>query len=333
MQGAGISSKTKAVCSDGSTNDYDYDGDGITRGDLDDVVNRDTFTQFESVFHDNYVHNVGTEGLYIGSSFYSVGKEVRCDSGAETVYDPVLEGVDIYNNRIADTGWDGIQVGSATQRCAIHHNRIRKDSRAEQRYQRSGVMNNPGSVCNIYSNFIKDGFGPGIYVQGNGGNILYNNVIVNAGQNKDVGSTGGDGIHNRTGSNPGNSVYVLNNTIVNPRTFGVRFASKKGSDNRIQNNIIVSPGNYESYGEDAYVQTEEYTNVTVSHNLSRQVLVDVKFKDPAMENYSIRRDSPAVDSGTDPYLKTVTTDYTGKVRPQGVSYDIGAYEYGFPPRP
>lgn len=206
--GAGISAKTEAVCSDGSTNDYDYDADGTKLGDLDDVVNRNNFTQYNFVFHDNYVHDIGTVAFYIGSSFYQ-GRRISCGSGPETVYAPVIIGVSVYNNRIANTGTDGMQVGSAIDNCSIYHNEILRDSQANEPYQQSGIMNNLGSVCNIYSNFIKDGGGPGIFVQGNGGNIIYNNVIVNAGQNKSLGNNCGDGIIVVNGSNPGNSIYVV----------------------------------------------------------------------------------------------------------------------------
>lgn len=331
--GGAITAKTRAVCSDGSSNDYDYDGDGIKLGDLDDVVNRSNFIQVNSVFHDNYIHDVSTVGFYVGSSFYTEGKRLSCNSGQEIVYDPVVKGVRVYNNVLADLGRDGIQVGSATEDCEIHHNQVFRDSQANVAFQQSGVMNNPGSVCNIHGNFIKDGGGPGIFVQGNGGNIVYNNVIVNAGQNQPVGGSGGNGIAVFDGSNPGNSVYVMNNTIVRPQNYGIVFVSDEGSSNRIQNNIIIAPGNYERYGNSAYVQTGGRTNVIVTSNFGSQILEEARFVNPAADDFSLQGDSPAVDSGVEPTSGMVSTDYVGRVRPQGPRYDIGAYEYEFPPRP
>jgi parallel beta-helix repeat protein len=260
----GISSGTKAVCSDGSSNNYDYDGDGTYQGDLDDVVNRSNFVQRNSVFHDNYIHQVGTEGFYIGSSYYSKEKQAACASGSETMYDPVLSGVRIYDNRVEETGWDGLQVGSATEECIIRDNEIYGDSRAVQPDQQSGIMNNPGSVCDIYNNLIKDGGGPGIYIQGNGGNRIYNNIILNPGQN---GDGRGNGISIATGSNEGDSIYVWNNTIINPRDAGILYKNDQGSDNKIQNNIIIAPGSYATSGDGAYINTGGLTNVIVSDNL------------------------------------------------------------------
>ncbi|MBE7472392.1 MAG: hypothetical protein HS114_24955 [Anaerolineales bacterium] len=73
---AGIYAKTLANCSNGSTNIYDHDGDGQTHDDPDDIINRSTFTQYNSVLHDNYIHQVRAEGFYVGSSFYSEGSRL-----------------------------------------------------------------------------------------------------------------------------------------------------------------------------------------------------------------------------------------------------------------
>jgi len=331
MGGAGISAKTESVCSDGSTNNYDYDGDGIIEGDLDDVVNRDNFTQVNSVFHHNYIHRVGSEGFYVGNCY--LGRDVSCGHGTETIYDPLLQGVSIYDNIVTDTGWDAIQVASAIEDCEIHHNRILRDSQGAVEHQQGGVMNAQGSVCDIYNNLIRDGGGAGIYVHGHGGNRVYNNVIVNAGQNAALGNNGGDGIAIGTGSNPGNGVYVLHNTIVSPANFGVGFFNRKGHDNTIQNNIVVDPGNYAIYGKSAYVQTWGRTNVLATNNLTTRTVADVKFKDPTSGDFSIQPDSPAVDYGIDPSVEVVATDFFGISRPQGLGYDVGAYELEFPPRP
>ncbi len=324
--GIGILAKTNAVCSDGSTNEYDFDRDGTIRGDPDDVVNRNNFTQYNSILHDNYVHGVGTEGFYIGSSFY-LGKKLQCSSGTETVYAPLLKGVHIYNNVVANTGWDGIQAGSAVEDCSIHHNQVYYSGQAQRLEQEYGIINTRGSVCHIYNNLVKNGGGAGIYVHGNGGNRIYNNLIVDPGQHKPAGGNHyGHGIILATGSNRGNSIYVFNNTIIRPRNFGIAFHNERGTDNRIQNNIVVDPGSYVTHGKDAYIRTEGLTNVTVSHNLTTRDISYVRFADPTSNNYSILSGSPAVDSGVNSCSAVVSRDYVGTARPQGSNFDIGAYE-------
>lgn len=311
------------VCSDGSTNNYDYDGDGNFANDRDDVVNRNNFTQTNSVFHDNYIHQVGTVAFYVGSSFYKDGRTLNCASGTETVFPPTLKGVNIYKNKIEYTGRDGIQVGSAVANCNIHNNYIFKNSQAAVEFQQSGIMNNSGSVCNIFNNFIKEG-GPGIFVQGNGNNKIYNNIIINAGSN---GGSGGNGIGVVVGSNTDKSIDVLNNTIINPGGFGILYTNTKGPVNKIQNNIIINPGNLVINGDQAYIMTQSSNKtLVVSNNLTSQTISAVKFVDPAADNYSLQRNSPAIDSGANLKDETVLFDYQNVARPQRSGYDIGAFE-------
>ena len=52
---------------------------------------------------------------------------------------------------------------------------------------------------------------------------------------------------------------------------------------------------------------------------------DPKFTAPGSADYTLQSDSPAIDSASD---VGITEDYLGYVRPEGVGYDVGAYEYG-----
>jgi hypothetical protein len=106
---------------------------------------------------DNYVHDVGKEGAYIGSSSYDEGD------------DPTLEGIHVSRNLVIRTGWDGIQVGSAENRCEISSNIVIEAATGFAEDQRTGIMNNRGSTCNIVGNIVVESAGEGIYVQGNGG--------------------------------------------------------------------------------------------------------------------------------------------------------------------
>src|SRR5208283_2421386 len=49
------------------------------------------------------------------------------------------------------------------------------------------------------------------------------------------------------------------------------------------------------------------------------------FVDPANNNYALKAGSPAIDGGV--ALPQVPTDILGVTRPQGLAYDIGAYEF------
>lgn len=316
---AGIYAKSDANCNNGSTNNFDFDNDGKIIGDLDDIVNRSTFTQYNSVFHHIYIHSIGGEGFYIGSSFYSEGETINCSNGAQIVAPPILKGVQVYENILEDTGADSIQVGSTTDNCNIKYNKIYRDSRRNEEFQRSGIMNNRGSVCNIYNNFIKDGNGPGITIQGNGNNKIYNNIIVNSGQV--VGP--GYGMRIERGSNTNNNIYVWNNTIIRPKHIGLVFENRSGTDNKIQNNVIIQPGD----GDQAYIHLDQQTKVTVSNNFTTLNITEAKFTNPALDDYSTTLTSPIVDTGINLVDQGITTDYSNQIRPQGIKFDRGAYEF------
>lgn len=309
----GIMVNTDGDCSDASNVDYDYDNDGQVVGDKDDVINRDRFVQQNSIFYHNYIHNVGTEGFYIGDSHYEEGKNLACSNGTETVYDPLLHEVHVYDNLIEDTGWDGLQVGSATEACTIHHNRIYRDSLANEPSQQSGIMNNPGSVCDIYNNYIKESGSQAIYLKAYGDNQVYNNIIENPGH-----LVLGSGIIIARQSSNGN-IAVFNNTIIHPSEHGILHLNENGKNNIIENNLIVKLGS--SAGEPIMLGYDR--NVTLSNNLTKKNIDKVKFVDPLVGNYALQADSPALDAGKS---QPITFDYFNAPRPQGLGFDIGAVE-------
>ncbi|MCP4358714.1 MAG: hypothetical protein GY796_11910 [Chloroflexi bacterium] len=322
VEGRDLYAKTSAVCSDGSTTDwraYDYDGDGITGNDIDDVFNRETFTQYNTIIHDNYFHNSGFEGFYIGEPGHDSGYTLNCASGTEPVFPPELKGVDIYNNSVENAGWEGIQVKSAIADCNIHHNRVLNYNTKGHKFNYGGIALAPGSVCNIYNNFIKEGKGSGIDLKGYGGNKVYNNVIVAAGKGRTYNRNGA-GIAIKNTGNSANNVYVWHNTIIDPQMIGIDYQNNRGNDNRIQNNLIVNPGN------GIYIDGHEETNVTISNNFEVTNIAAVKFTNPAADDYSLQPGSPAIDTGTNLSSQGITADYTGGPRPQGLNFDAGAFE-------
>ena len=117
---------------------------------------RDKFTQYNTIFHDNYISHTGDEGFYIGSSFYS-GETIHCNGKDTLVYPSLLSGVRVYNNIVRYSGWDGIQVGSASTNCQIFNNLVMFDSQAEVNWQMSGILIGGGSQCDCYNNYIYKG--------------------------------------------------------------------------------------------------------------------------------------------------------------------------------
>lgn len=300
---------------------------------------RDHFIQMNTLIHDNYIAYTGNEGMYIGSASYS-GKKMNCNGVDTVLYPPVLRGVQVYNNIVIHTGWDAIQVSSAVSGCAVYNNKITYDSQAEMNNQMAGILLGGGSKCECYNNRITDGKGVGIENHGLGGNRIFNNVIVNAGQSyrPDDPTAMKHGIFiSDVSAQPDSSVYILFNTIINPKSDGIRFQSVKTRKNLIASNLIIHPGNFGHYAvsgvspEKAYIMiSNPQADVAFKNNFLSQGFSQAGVSNTTYEPFA---GSPLINAA---YAdsRNVNFDILGNLRPKGIYSDIGAFEYqGSPDSP
>ena len=227
---------------------------------------RENFTMYNLIVRDCYLHDIADEGMYIGSSKYT-GQEITCNGSTTTVLPHVIEGVQVYNNIVERTGWDGIQVSSATKNCRIYNNIIRHDSQSETVWQMSGILIGGGSTCDCYNNQIYDGKGDGIDVLGKGTSRIYNNLIVRAGKSYDPSNTTNHKHGIYVGPSPDGTVanyYILHNTIVSPKSDGIYYNNSNTNVNLLANNLIVAPGttyiNYNSSMTQVQLRTNFFAN-------------------------------------------------------------------------
>ncbi len=311
--GVGVSAKTDPDCSFLNT--------------------RDQFTQYNTIIHDCFISGVSFEGMYIGSTKY-FGQTVKCD-GVDTLLMPsLLDGVRIYNNIIKNTGWDGIQVSSASNNCQIYNNTVLFDSQENFHNQMSGIIIGGGSKCDCFNNLISDGNGNGIESHGLGGQKIFNNIIINAGFNYlplDRSQMRHGIFVSDITLQPDSSLYIQNNTIINPKSDGIRFSSIKSRNNLIASNAIINPGNFDFYengntrfkGIDSYVMIpSDESDVILANNFFALDITDANMAN----DYSPKKKSPLIDAGFTG-LPTIEFDYNNLSRPVGKSIDIGAFEY------
>ncbi len=103
----------------------------------------------------------------------------------------------------------------------------------------------------------------------------------------------------------------FNNVVYNNTYYGVH-VDEDSRDTVIRNNIVYGGG----------VAFLEWGQGTVfDHNLW---IEDPQFSDAANGDFSLQPGSPAIDAGA--AIPEVTVDCVGTPRPQGLTYDIGAYE-------
>jgi parallel beta-helix repeat protein len=146
----------------------------------------------------------------------------------------------------------------------------------------------------------------GLVVAGNN-TVIYNNLVYNINANGTYSSGGQSAISVFSGN--GNQIY--NNTIVNNRATAIEINGV--SNTQVSNNIV--------YGNSAAI-TNGGSGTTLNTNL---LGIDAQFVNPVGGDFHLKSGSPAIDSGTS--LTSVTADIAGTPRPQGKTFDIGAYEY------
>ncbi|MEI7981938.1 MAG: T9SS type A sorting domain-containing protein [Bacteroidota bacterium] len=293
---------------------------------------RDKFILRDLKIHDNFIHHTNNEGLYIGSSKYKNGQTLNCNGRDTILFPHLLKGVRVYNNRLEFTGWDGIQVSSADSACFIHDNLVLFDSEGEQEYQMSGIIIGGGTNAECYNNIIKDGKGDGIEIVSLGLQKVYNNLIVNPGRtykiNQNYTPYLKHGIYvGPDYQSPSNSYLLVNNTIISPKSFGIKFVDAISTNNLIANTIIINPGSYPMIGEDAYINLiSSAIDIKILNNIKNRDFATIDFVDPGEDNFDLKASSPAVNKGLliDGFL--LNFDILSRLRPFASVFDIGAYE-------
>jgi hypothetical protein len=281
----------------------------------DDATIRGNFTMYDVRLHDNYVHDTGGEGFYIGNSFFD-GMQREC--GLRLPH--LIKGLKVFNNVVRNSGWEAIQVGCAIEGTEIYNNTIENYGSANIKYQDNGIQIGSGTGGAVYNNFIKKGNGNGLIVMGIGDNVIYNNIIVDAGLN---------GIFCDERYTPGEGFKFINNTIIRPKMFGIRLYSEKVPINVVVNNIISNPGALaDGNNESAFVsRMSDKVKVDMSNNLFVNNLDTLQFMNPAADNYRLKAASPAINLGKDISRFRIDFDFYENRRLRGIAYDVGASEF------
>lgn len=272
--------------------------------------------------HHNYIHDVGGEGLYIGNSFFSTGVTRTCDGTAKTLFPHFIYGLQIHHNLTERTGAEGIQYGCAPD-AVVHHNVVRNTGTSPfATYQNNGIQIGGGAGGRLYSNIVSEVPGTGVIIIGHlGATLVYDNFLLKCGE---MGLFCDD----RTGSQAGTAVSILNNTIIDCGKEGIKLYNEINR-NTVANNVVTKVAPNQTTGRIDYLLFGQGAKATVSNNrfsTSPDSLGFVNSKS-ADKGFLLAKNSPLIDAGIDVADFDVLFDLTGNVRKMGHAVDIGAHEF------
>ena len=222
--------------------------------------------------------------------------------------------IGIHFNGDLSAGEDGIIHDAQIYGNIIHDN------------NRAAGINLDGVLgADIYNNLIyRNHFAQGIALfQQDGGvmtsNIrIYNNTIM-------VPSDGRWGILIKQGAQIG--TLIFNNIIINDHSWRGGIAAEDVSGLTCDFNILDDRMSYSGDGSSTFFF--DWKRTGLDENSEEALGVMQIFKDPPNDDYRLFSRSQAVDKGTAAVFQTVKTDLDGRKRPQGSTYDLGAYEYEY----
>lgn len=297
------------------------------------------FTMLGINIHDCYVHDTNGEGMYIGYS--SWGAQEICSSTdpnhiKASVRGHEIQGLRVSHNLVERSGWDGIQVSSATDDVKVHDNIVYQAATRLDPVQGNSLFVGGGSVGEFYNNQLLDSHMGSMNVIGPLKNVsVYNNVMVGGGVFARAGPNNPYPPNPTPGSwedylrtQPGGFVNFFNNTIITAATgFGFR-TDDQISANSFKNNIIVAPDT--TY---PIIDSQNGAVLSTAGNVAQRDSSGINFVNPAELDYRVATGSNAISAGVSlaglpsPQV-SVVDDFTGVVRPQGGAYDAGASEFG-----
>ena len=306
VRGSGIVCLTRAVCSDPSTWRQNYIMEGIK-------------------LHHIKVIGTGYEGFYIGrTADYQVDNSCTPD----TLYNPLMKNVEIYDNTFDSTGNDAIQLALAYYGTnLIHDNYINYPGMNGGYGQGMGILVGGNTKADVYNNIINHAQNLPVQILGAGLTRFYNNVVCNS-------NTDGIQIGGGQGGLEPTAVYVFNNTFVNIKGNSIIvWGSKSDTINRFYNNLLVNIQKplYDQPDSGFYIPPATSIGYQIKYDIQHNLFIsDINkagFVNPSADNYHLLPTSPAVDAGVDLRSYGITTDLDGQSRPYGRAFDVGAYEY------
>ena len=242
----------------------------------------------------------------------------------------------------------GIYISNSSDYPTIRGNRLHHNASCGLHMNGDASMGGDGVISYglvekniVYENGASGG--SGINMDGVTDTIIRNNLLYD-------NHASGISLYQIDGGSGSQNNLVLNNTILMPSDgrWAINIPDASDTGNKVFNNIVYSDHGWRGsiliaapdlagFESDYNVVVDRFSadggNSSIALSAWRVHGYDAHsfvaspsqlFVDPAAHDYTLRADSPAIDTGT--ALANVSDDLAGKARPAGPAYDIGAYE-------
>src|SRR5882724_1451185 len=281
------------------------------------------------------------------SNWRVIGTDISCPNGSGTgacVAFSAGQNISLYRNRIHDNGsatsasiklYQAIQFDSGANGIDFGWNEIAntRSCRALQFYSDTTPLFNLTVRNNLIHDSRCDGINFATIDPAQVAVKAYNNVIYRAGTGPAPGGVEGNYACVNVGGSGSAAVQITGNTMYD---CGRRANADSGAVSAsvpviLTDNIVDAIG-----GESYTAPNSSLANFSGKNNLffgdgatpsfsTTSLNADPKFVDVTSNNFQLQPGSPAVDAGAN---DGISRDIVQTPRPQGVAYDIGAYELG-----
>jgi hypothetical protein len=214
---------------------------------------------------------------------------------------------------------DGIQTWGPAYNIVFEQNRLDIQDNGMQGVMVSGIVGPVRDLTfrnNVFVNGSQIPWGPGLNIMGRGENgsgsvvsnvTIVNNTFMRPAPNLAFCVTLHDGVQNAVVQN--NAFYNCGSSLHNYVSTVPYYGGATSQLTIGYNSIFATDGKPPTGGP--------YPNDVW--------MVDPKFVDVGAKDFHLQPASPLIDAGT--ITTSVSGDYTGALRPQGLRYDIGVYEF------
>jgi hypothetical protein len=299
------------------------------------------------ILQNNYTYNTASSGIgaWNCTNIIIDGNEVElaCHDGEqECITIGGVSGFEVKNNHVhrngaGSIGGEGICLKDGSHDGKVHHNHVHHLN------DRLGIYvdawNKHTYNIEVYCNIVHDIDGADCYtLAAESGGLLenisfYNNIGYNGGYiGINISINGEASIH------PMKDIKIINNTLYNNGIKGWGggiLIENPDIQNVVIRNNILSQNNSFQMAVETHLPSG---GLTVDHNLihgfrnyneevrgNDYVEGDPLFVNSGSADFHLKKGSPAIDYGSSQGAPTM--DYDGISRPQGMGFDIGAFEY------